>query len=238
MNRLALTSTTCAFLAVLGTSTLPAHAVSLGSLISTGGTLTDINGDVFSNFSYLNSTALPTNAVPTPASQIQVNLSAISPTGIAFSGSFNAFTGQIFDYVLGYTVTAARSTVITGLTLSDVGTSTSPGFASVVEAAYSGGTQVAVLAVSTAPNTPRNPSVNFNPGYTQLTVQKDINLDGNASGTAQISIIDQLISTGPGTNIPSVPEPSEVLGTIAFGAVGVCSYLRRLQLKKQAEPSI
>ncbi len=238
MNRLALTSTTFAFLAVLGSSALPAHAVTLGSLISTSTPFTDLFGNRYSNFNFVNSTHIPASDVSLTADQITVNQVPINiGFGIEFGGSFNAKAGQINDYIISYNVTAAPKSGINGIGLATNG-SADPGTTALVnDTVYDANNQIGSLVSKYPPNGPGK-SFNqiFTNNYSSLLVQKDINLDGSASSDpnslASISIIDQTV-TNENSNIPVLtPEPSEVLGTLAFGAIGVFSYLRRLQSSK------
>jgi len=194
----------------------PASAVSLTSLL-TGSTITS-SGISFSDFTFAASSL--GGAVPVVADSVQVNP---IPGGLSFSFALFAGSNQTNDLSMGYRATASSGTLNT-VTLTQVAANAGTGVGSVGEIVFSGAGPTASGAVSSFIGIPSVP-IPF-ASADSIRVVKDVDVAGGTNGFASVSVVEQ---TFPNASL--VPEPSEVIGTLAFGTLGA-GYLLKRQFKK------
>lgn len=171
-------------------------------------------------FSGFNCTLTGTgNAAPGACDQITVGANA-QGDGISFSSGFTALgTGVNFsDAVLTFRASAAAG--INGVSLGFNGIFLGMAVSSVTETIRDAATnrQVEFLKVACSPyNCERNNPVagymSLDRDYTELLIQKDINVSAFKEGLAQISIIDQGFRT-------HVPEPAS-MALFGVGLLGL-----------------
>jgi len=168
----------------------------------------------------------------TPGSADEINVASSSLSGnpvLSFTGGFYAPSGQYGDDIFGYKVRALGGNTISGISLSSNPSVFGNAAAAITETAYlpNSITVIGQTAV-TAPPGPQNGSISFANPLSEVVVKKDVYLNGgNSGGAAYISIVDQTLTPDP----TAVPEPSSVLGTLAFGALGL-GYMLKRQLKQ------
>jgi hypothetical protein len=211
-------------------ATKPASAVSLGTLIDAGDTLS-IGDFTFSDFRYV-PTAVGPNAIPVPASSIEVETVSRSVSGDLFQGlefflPLAAGNASVNDGAIEYLVTSATGTINQAL-LSFAGVGLNGGSATIGETIFSNpqGLVVGSLAVG-APDGPFQSILDLTgQNLTSLLVLKDANANAGSNGTAQISIINQLYNPGGGGG-QTIPEPSQLLGALAVGAILASNLLQK-----------
>jgi len=192
--------------------TLGAQAANLGTLISTGGTLTAGNV-LYSNFQEAG--AGPIN---TSYDTIQVNAKVFTPTpggfteenDLGFTLSATAESNQTVDIPLTYTVTALNGQLIGGINnrLTGFGTNDT-GKVVISESAYDAVTgQAYGNLVNIQPSNGNNlfVSTTLVPPTKSITLTKNINVSGGsgAMGQAHLSAFDN--------SVELVPEPMTVAG--------------------------
>ena len=212
MQRNALLAATFLASALLGAA---AHAAPIG-----GPSTLTVAGVTFSRFECTLTGAGA--AAPGACAQIAVGANA-QGDGISFSSGFTALgEGVNFsDAVLTFRASAAPGAAgISGVSLGFNGTFLGLAVASVTETIRDAATlrQLAFLEVACDPyecrrNDPVAGYMALDRGYTELLIQKDINVSA-FRGLSQISIIDQGFRTGT-----AVPEPASMalLGAGLFG---------------------
>jgi hypothetical protein len=212
-------------LAGVGLASAPAQAVSLGSLIPpNNGTITA--GDKrFSNF-----TCVRTGISGTPPNCDIIDVTPLlvpGDFGLEFSAGFLHSGPNSLDFLIGYDVEATDPNKwISDIQLSFNGAVTGDGFTNVVE-----------TITNLDPTCPQNTQIQVTNPPESLTarkdlackakkvhVTKDILLRGGTTGIATISFIDQRFSQVT----ERTPEPSSVLGLLAFGGLGL-GMLRKKQ---------
>ena len=217
MNRLrsltaALALATTALTATAALGTAGAAPISGPSMLSVGGVS-------FASFSCTLTGS--GSAYPGACEQITVGANPRGD-GIEFASGFTALPNSFSDAVLNFTAHADGG--VTGVSLGFNGTFMGLAVSSVTETIRdaASGRQLGFLTVSCSEYdcTRNNPEVGYIPlggGYTDLLIQKDINVSA-AKGIAQISIIDQGFRTGtaPATDVPE-PASMALLGAGVFG---------------------
>ena len=155
-------------------------------------------------------------AFPGACNQISVGANP-QGNGIEFSSGFTASPLSFKDAVIDYTAMDAAG--ITGVSLGFNGTFEGLAISSVTETIRDAatGTQVGFLTVACDlltcnQNDPGTGFIPLNGTYTDLLIQKDINVSALA-GESQISIVDQGFQT-------NVPEPAS-MALLGAGLVGL-----------------
>jgi hypothetical protein len=200
--------------AVAGTITSPVP-ISPSPTFSVSG----VPGAVFSNFGC----SLTGGGAPATCGQINVGPSPFN-NGIEFTSGFTAIAGSFSDAAITYSINS--TTGITGVDLGFNGAFFGLAVASVTEQVFNANTNqlIASLKVSCSPlncsqQDPATGFIDLGGSYTNLLVEKDINVTSTIVGASTISIIDQ--------SFHSVPEPASML-VIGSGLVAL-GFLRRKQ---------
>jgi hypothetical protein len=183
---------------------------------------------VFSNFSYSASANPP--GIKIPASGITVTpLLTTGDEGFQFNSSWSVSSSggaSSIDSVIFYTVsTLNNAATIDDLFLSDNGTQTLTGIASVTEQ-WCVANSIANCPVGglnqifvSNPGTPNNATAVFGP-ITSLSVSKDISVASGSNGTATITTVTNNFSQ------VGVPEPASFV-TLGGGLLGIGLLRRR-----------
>ncbi len=197
---------------------LQASPCAIGTLATydTGGFSCTLGGLTFSDFVYS-----PSNfggAAAPPDSGVAVRPITIgSEMGLQFSAAWLVSSGQGEDSTITYTLNCSPG--CTDAELITVGGATGNGSASVAE----GSTPTLISLFSANSNSDMQ---TFAPVGT-LTLTKDIGVVGGQSGSAHMSVVDNLFSQ---SGMPPVPEPSMLLLCL-----GVCALvpLARRKLRRR-----
>ena len=168
-------------------------------------------------------------ATPSNCGEIQVATTLSPGVGLQISSGFTAADGSFDDAVIGYHLSS--STGVSSIGLDFNGYFLGMGISSVTESVYSDGTLVGSAKVSCASpefggGCNQTDTVLLNGTYTNLFVQKDINVTGAVDSSAQASVIDQTFT--------ATPEPSS-LALMGSGLAGTLAMLRRRAKKVAAQ---
>jgi hypothetical protein len=176
-----------------------------------------INGLSFSGFACSISMNGPVST-PTACDQINVNTITNPGSGIQISSGFTAGPGSFNDAVIDYHVSSTSGINAVGLDFN--GTFLGLAISSVTESVFSGGQQVGFATVTCGiAGCNRTDNIMLDGSYSDLYIEKDINVTGGIFTTAQISIIDQTFGT-------DAPEPAS-LALFGSGLLGAALLLRR-----------
>jgi len=173
------------------------------------------------------------------ASDIDVNF--IPGEGVRFSAGWNTVypASGIMDSVIVYTVTANDGYLVNsvGLTMGYPAT-LNDGVAKVSEGIWEGtdltADQIGGLQVISDGSGPLaddlSDSVTFTPGYTQLTVEKNImvSVSSTPGSFAAVTFVENWIGTGGSGQPPVIPEPASlVLLPLALAGLALRKKLAR-----------
>ncbi len=183
---------------------------------------------MFSNFTCTNSNSGGPTATPSGCSQINLATITAPGNGIQFSTGFIAAKGAFEDATLGYSVSSASGITNVGLLFN--GYFEGLAVTSVTETVLHGSDVVGSLKVSCGvagcTSSDKYENIVLNGSYTNLNIQKDIQLNSFGSTYADyagLSFVDQTFTTGPVINAAATPEPASLaligLGLLAVGAV-------------------
>lgn len=211
-----------------------ANAISLQTIIDNGGSYS-VGDLTFTNFHYSSASVLT-------ASNIDVQF--IEGEGVMFTAGWNTLTtpAGIMDTQIGYTVTAEPGKVINSLGLTmGYPASINGGTAKVSETVWEGLPEageepIAGLSTISDANGPLSDNladyIAFDPGYTQLSVEKNIAVlaDKTVGGFASVTFVENWVGTGTdtGTPPPVIPEPASlVLLPLALAGLSLRKKLAR-----------
>ena len=183
-----------------------------------------VNGLSFDNFTCSISKG-GLGAQPSSCNQINVNTITKPGYGIEFSSGFTTgFINSFDDAVLHFDVSSTDGISAIGLGFN--GTFLGLGVSSVTEQVYHGEQLVGSASVTCSIiGCSQTENILLDGIYNNLHVIKDINVNSNILGLAQISNIDQTFTTTP------EPSSTALLGTGLFAAG---FFLRRRAAKKAA----
>ncbi len=178
-----------------------------------------VGGMTFSNFTCSVSKG---GIVATPSNCGQINVDTITAPamGIQITSGFTAAAFSFDDAVITYHLTS--DTGISNVGLSFNGFFLGMGVTSVTESVFSGNQLVGFATVacgspSLGATCDRTDNIMLNGTYTDLHIEKDINVTA-AAGIAGASIVDQTFT--------ATPEPSS-MALIGSGLLGAFGLLRR-----------
>ncbi|MEQ9358036.1 PEP-CTERM sorting domain-containing protein [Coleofasciculus chthonoplastes] len=222
---------------VVGTLAAPAQAITLGEI---GNGFLDVGDKRFSNFQCALSTSDMALLVPNSCDEIKINTIENSPFGIDIQGPFSVTNfaspdTEFLETLISFDVEALDPTkAIDSINLAFNGAFAGNGKASVKETARVDGTIVAELMVSNpyeGGSDLQDPALegedfDLATPYKKLNITKEIRVEAEAGGSAEISSIVQTYDQ------TEVPEPGTIGGLLAVGSLGVGSILKQLKQKK------
>lgn len=192
-----------------------ANAISLQTIIDNGGAYS-IGNLSFSNFNHFSTTLA--------ASDIDVQF--VEGEGVIFTAGWNTLStpNGIMDSLISYTVTVSDGNVINALGLTmGYPAIAGTGVAKVSETVWAGLPElgeepIAGLSTISDGSGPLvdnlADSVYFDPGYTQLSVAKNIAvIVPQGANFASVTFVENWIGTAPGTGQPPpvIPEPASLV---------------------------
>lgn len=175
----------------------------------------------FSNFTCSVTSPGGAKSTPNNCGQISATIITTPGEGIQFSSGFLATRGAFEDADLGYSVSSTSGITSVGLYFN--GYFEGLGITSVTETVFHGSNLVGQLTVSCGANgcSPADEyqTIALDGSYTDLNIQKDIQVNSNGSGSsnyAGLSIVDQTFTT-------ATPEPASMalfgIGLLAAGVI-------------------
>jgi hypothetical protein len=194
------------------------------SVYDASGFMCSLGGLTFSNFTFANTNPPPTDSQVT----VRPTTDSAGDVTLEFDGAFSVGAGSSTSISIGYTA-IGTTPVITGESLAMTGFGQSGnGSVDIGESICKGGTysspgqcstgNVASISVYdfSATNMRTFDSVSFSPALTEISVVKNIALNGGSTGTNASATVSEVFNTTPGSGGGGpgggpVPEPNTMV---------------------------